>query len=186
VFFTNLEATMNTPIEPNSPNHLSQRSLFNRMTFAVLVAGATLVGGVAALANGAGACGWHHGMMTGTHSAADVSAHVDHMLKHLYVEIDATDAQKAQIAPLVKQAVNDLLPLHTQLQAAHGQLIQGLTQNPIDRAALEAARVAHLQLADQASKRLVQLIADVGDVLTPAQRNALATHLKTMHGKAST
>jgi len=35
------------------------------------------------------------------------------MLKHLYVEIDATDAQKAQITPLVKQAVSDLLPLHT-------------------------------------------------------------------------
>jgi Spy/CpxP family protein refolding chaperone len=186
VFLHLLRGSMNTPIEPNSGNHASPRSLFNRMTFAVLVAGATLVGGVAALASGAGACGWHHGMMTGTHSAAEVSAHVDHMLKHLYVDIDATDAQKAQITPLVNQAVADLLPLHTQLQAAHAQILQGLTQNPIDRAALEAARVAHLQLADQASKRIVQLIADVGDVLTPAQRNALATHLKTMHGKAST
>jgi protein CpxP len=177
---------MNTPVDPNSASYFAQRSLFSRMTLAVLVAGATLVGGVAALANGTGMCGWHHGTMSGAHSAADVSAHVDHMLKHLYVEIDATDAQKAQITPLVKQAVNDLLPLHAQLQAAHTQLIQGLTQSPIDRGALEAARVAHLQLADQASKRLVQLIADVGDVLTPAQRNALATHLQHMHGKAST
>ena len=177
---------MNTPIEPNSSKHLPQRSMFNRMTFAVLVAGATLVGGVAALANGAGMCGWHHGMMSGTHSSADVSAHVDHMVKHLYVEIDATDAQKAQITPMVKQAVNDLLPLHAQLYAAHTQIVQGLTADPIDRAALEAARVAHIQLADQASKRLVQLIADVGDVLTPAQRNALANHLKSLRGKAST
>jgi Spy/CpxP family protein refolding chaperone len=125
-------------------------------------------------------------MMTGTHSAADVSAHVEHMLKHLYVDIDATDAQKAQITPLVNQAVNDLLPLHTQLHAAHAQIIQGLTQNPVDRAALEAARVTHVQLADQASKRIVQLIADVGEILTPAQRNALATHLKAMHGNSST
>ena len=104
------------------------------------------------------------------------------MLKHLYVEIDATDAQKAQITPLVKQAVNDLLPLHTQLQAAHTQAIQGLTASPVDRTALEASRVAHLQLADQASKRLVQLMADVSDVLTPAQRSAFAAHLKQMHG----
>ncbi len=177
---------MNTPIEPNSPNHLPQRSMFNRMTFAVLVAGATLVGGVAALANGTGMCGWHHGMMSGTHSAADLSSHLDHMLKHLYVEIDATEAQKAQITPLVKQAANDLLPLDAQLRAAHTQIIQGLTQNPIDRAALETARVAHLQLADQASKRLVQLVADVADVLTAAQRNALATHLQSLHGKLST
>jgi len=28
----------------------------------------------------------------------------------------------------------------------------------------------------------VQLIGDVGDVLTPAQRNALATHLEQLHG----
>jgi periplasmic protein CpxP/Spy len=168
---------MNTSTEPKTP----RRPLFGRMTFALVIAGATLVGGVAALANGTGMCGWHHGM-SGTHSAADVTAHVDHMLKHLYVEIDATDAQKAQITPLVNQAVNDLLPLHTQLQAAHTQAIQGLTASPVDRAALEASRVAHLQLADQASKRLVQLMADVSDVLTPAQRSAFAAHLKQMHG----
>src|ERR1700720_4525848 len=168
-----------------SPESKSGRPLFSRMSVAIIVAAATLVGGVAALANGTGACGWHHGAMMSGHSAADVSAHVDQMLKHLYVEIDATDAQKAQITPLVKQAVDDLLPLHTQLEAAHTQALKGLTTSPVDRNALEAAREAHLQLADQASKRLVQLIADVGDVLTPAQRNALATHLKTMHGKAS-
>jgi protein CpxP len=158
--------------------------LFSRMTFAIIVAAATLVGGVAAVAGAAGACGWHHGIMSG-HNAADVSAHVDQMLKHLYVEIDATDAQKAQITPLVKQAVSDLLPLHTQLQAAHTQAVQGLTVSPVDRTALEAARVTHLQLADQASKRLVQLLADVSDLLTPAQRDALAAHFKQMHGKAS-
>jgi Spy/CpxP family protein refolding chaperone len=168
---------MNTSTEPKTP----RRPLLSRMTIALVIAGATLVGGVAALANGTGMCGWHHGM-SGTHSAADVTAHVDHMLKHLYVEIDATDAQKAQITPLVKQAVNDLLPLHTQLQAAHTQAIQGLTASPVDRTALEASRVAHLQLADQASKRLVQLMADVSDVLTPAQRSAFAAHLKQMHG----
>ncbi len=45
--------------------------------------------------------------------------------------------------------------------------MQALAQTPVDRAALETARAEHLQLADQASKRFVQLIADVGDVLTP-------------------
>lgn len=158
-------------------------SVFNRRTLIAFVAGAALAGGAAALAGATGMGGCHHGMMMGgVHSPADVQAHVDHVLKHLYVEIDATDAQKGQIAPLVKQAVNDLMPLHAQLQAAHSQAVEGLTQPTVDRAALEAARVAHLQLADQASKRFVQLIADVGDVLTPAQRSAFAAHLKRMHG----
>src|SRR5260370_17158772 len=138
------------------------------MTIAIIVAAAALVGGCAALANGSGACGWHHGVMSG-HSAADVSAHVDQMLKHLYVEIDATDAQKAQITPLVKQAVGDLLPLHTQLQAAHTQAVQGLTMSPVDRTALEAARVTHLQPADHPSTPLLQPLPHSTHLLTPPQ-----------------
>jgi protein CpxP len=160
-----------------------RRSVFSRMTLIAFVAGATLAGSIVAMAATGMGASFHHGMMGGAHSTADVSAHVDHALKHLYAEIDATDAQKAQITPLVKQAVDDLLPMHTQLQAAHEQAIQALTQNTVDRPALETARVAHLQLADQASKRLTQLIADVDEVLTPDQRTALAAHLKEMHAK---
>jgi protein CpxP len=175
---------MTNPSEPENATP-PRRSVFSRITLIAFVAGAALAGSIVAVAaTGMGACGFHHGMMGGTHSAADVSAHVDHVLKHLYVEIDATDAQQAQISPLVQQAVNDLLPMHTQLQAAHAQAIAALTQNTVDRTALEAARVAHLQLADQASKRLTQLLADVDDVLTPAQRTALAAHLKQMHAKS--
>lgn len=172
---------MNTSSEPG--NSAPRRSVFSRMTLVAFVAGAALAGGIAAVA-ASGMGGFHNGMMSGPHSAADVSAHVDHMLKHLFVEIDATDAQKAQITPLVQQAVNDLLPMRAQLQAAHTQAIEALTQNTVDRTALEAARVAHLQLADQASKRLTQLLADVDEVLTPAQRTALAAHLKQMHAKS--
>jgi len=174
---------MNTPSDPTPSARSRLRMLFNRQTVFAFLAGASLVGGVGAAAAAMAANGWHHGMMMhGTESQADVAAHVDHVLKHLYVEIDATDAQKDKIGPLVQQAASDLFPLHTQLQAAHVQIIQGLKQPTVDRAALEAARESHLQLADQASKRIVQLIGDVGDVLTPTQRNALATHLEQLHG----
>lgn len=173
---------MNTSSESGNTTP-PRRSIFSRMSLIAFVAGAALTGGIVTMAATAMGTSFHHGMMGGTHSAAEVSAHVDHMLKHLYAEIDATDAQKAQITPLVKQAVDDLLPMHTQLQAAHEQAIQALTQNAVDRPALETARVAHLQLADQASKRLTQLLADVDEVLTPDQRSALAAHLKEMHAK---
>lgn len=43
---------------------------------------------------------------------------LDRMLKQLYVEIDATEEQKAKLAPIVKDAVKDLLPMHEKLQAA--------------------------------------------------------------------
>ena len=175
---------MNSPSEPTSATP-PRRNFFNRMTAVAFVAGLALAGGIAAVAGaaGMGSGDWHHGMSK-VHGTADVSAHVDHMLKHLFVEVDATDAQQAQITPLVKQAMADLLPLHAQAQAAHTQAIQALTQDTVDRTALEAARVAHLQLADQASKRLVQLIADVDEILTPAQRSALAVHLQKMHVKS--
>jgi protein CpxP len=173
---------MTTSAEPGNTTP-PRRSIFSRMTLVAFVAGAALTGGIVAVA-ATGMGGMHHGMMNGPHSAADVTAHVDHVLKHLFVEIDATDAQKAQITPLVHQAVSDLLPMHAQLQAAHEQAFQALMQSSADRTALEAARVAHLQLADQASKRLTQLLADVDDVLTPAQRTSLAAHLQRMHVKS--
>ncbi len=75
---------------------------------------------------------------------ADVSAHVDHMLKHLYVEIDATPAQQAQIGPLVQQAVTDLLPLRSQLKAGHTEFVTALTQTTIDRNGMETARSSQL------------------------------------------
>ena len=173
---------MTTPdsTTPAAPARCRSRS--RRRIFLAVVAGIALVGGVAALAGGRSMCGWHHGaMLSESASPAEVSAHVDHMLKHFYAQIDATDAQKAQIEPLVKQAVNDLLPLRGQWQAARMHAIDGLTQTSVDRTALETARAQHMQLAEQASKRFVQLIGDVGEVLTPLQRNALAKHMQKMH-----
>jgi periplasmic protein CpxP/Spy len=147
--------------------------LFNRYTVAAFIAGAGLVAGIGAIAQGAGLSTMHQGMMMNANaSPADVAAHVDHMLKHLYVEIDATPAQQAQIGPLVQQAVTDLLPLRPQFQAGHTQF------------GMETARESQLQLADQGSKRIVQLLGDVGNVLTPAQRESLATHLAQIHGAA--
>lgn len=91
---------MSTPSQPTTSARSVLRTLFNRQTVFAFFAGAALVGGIDAVAAAMGANGWHHGMMMhGAESPADNSAHVDHVLKHLYVEIDATDAQKAKIGP---------------------------------------------------------------------------------------
>lgn len=150
-------------------------SIFNRQTVAAFLLGSTLVVGV-----GAFAVERHMG---GTHAAIDAGAHMDRMLKHLYVEVDATDAQKAKIEPLVKAAMADIKPLHQQVHQLHAQLIEQMSAATIDRTALETTRANGLALADQASKRIVQLLADVGDTLTPAQRQKLAEHLSQMHGR---
>jgi uncharacterized membrane protein len=51
-----------------------------------------------------------------------------------------------------------------------------LTQDTIDRTALETLRAAQMRVADNLSIRLTQFIADVAETLTPAQRKALAEH----------
>jgi Spy/CpxP family protein refolding chaperone len=138
-------------------------SIFSRQTIAAFLLGAALAVGA-----GAYAVERHHG----GHSRLD----------HLYTELQATDAQKAKIDPLVTTAMADLKPMHEQLRTLHKQLIEQASQPVIDRAKLEATRQQGLALADQASKRLIQLVADVGDTLTPEQRQKLAAHLSHLPG----
>ena len=156
-----------------------------------LAAAAAVVGGIAitlgALAQTVTG-GLHHGGHA-AHMAAsgpEMSAHLDQVLQHIYTETSATPAQQAQIAPLVQATATDLLQLHTQFHTEHAQMLALLTADPIDRAALESARAAQLGVVDQASKEIVQLLADTAGVLTPAQRKALAeklaAHLGTNQG----
>ena len=65
---------------------------------------------------------------------------------------------------------------------ARRQAVALLSQESIDRAALETLRAGQLQLAEQASKRFTQALADVADVLTPDQRKQLAERIGRWHG----
>ena len=105
------------------------------------------------------------------------------MLRHLYVEIDATDAQKQLLGPVVKAAAQDLLPLRARMHDARRQAIALLSQPGIDRAALETLRAEQVSLVEQASKRFVQALADVADVLTPEQRRQVADRIGRWSGR---
>ena len=167
----------NSSSQPPGGESSTLRRFFTRHTLLAFVAGAALAAGV-----GASAIGMHHGMVASEKmTPAQVQSHVEHVLKHFYVEVDASEAQKAQIGPLVQQALSDLMPLHGQLRAGHEEALRALTRTPVDRASLESVRAQNLELADQASKRFVQLVADVDEVLTPTQRQAFVDHLSKMH-----
>jgi Spy/CpxP family protein refolding chaperone len=62
--------------------------------------------------------------------------------------------------------------------SARKQLQEILSASTIDRARLEAVRMEELRFADEASKRIVQGVADAAEMLTPEQRTALAAHLE--------
>jgi periplasmic protein CpxP/Spy len=148
---------------------------FRRFTLAAMIGG---------LAAGATFKAFGHGWRgRGPIDPADMDKHLDRMLKHFYVEIDATEEQKRRLEPIVKQAAKDLLPMREQLHAGRRQALELLTQERVDPAAIEALRAQKLQLVDEASRRVSRAIAEAADVLTPAQRKELAAHIARRHAR---
>jgi Spy/CpxP family protein refolding chaperone len=164
----------------NDTSARPMRALFKRFTALALLAGLAVTAGVTAIAHTAGSGGWHHGRAM---TAADMDAHVDAMLQHLYTEIDVTDAQKAQIDPLVKQAVAECAPLHESFRAAHIDLLAQFGADRVDRDAIERVRSDNMRLADEATQRIARLVGDVADVLTPEQRKTLVARITQMHAE---
>lgn len=148
---------------------------FRRITLATLIGGVAAGVGFKAFA----ARRYGHGPI----DPADLEKHLDRMLKHFYVEIDATEEQKRRLEPIVKQAAKDLLPMREQLRAGRREAIELLTQERVDPAALEALRAKQLGLADEASRRLTRAIGEAAEVLTPAQRKGLAEHFARRHAR---
>jgi len=169
---------MNTSLRVTGFVPTIRRWLFKRAAGVAALGVVAMAIGAGAVAQDTAGIGWHHGgahAMTG--SSDDMIAHVNGMLKYIYAEVGATEAQKAQLAAIVQQAATDLAPLHDELDSGHAQVFSLLTQATIDRTAIETARVAQMGAADQASRRVMQFVTDVAEVLTPAQRKALADHL---------
>ncbi|HEY0231221.1 MAG TPA: Spy/CpxP family protein refolding chaperone [Dokdonella sp.] len=146
-----------------------------------LAVGVALGAGVTAWASGADMAAWHHGAPM---TSQDLAHHVDDALPRVYAELGVTDAQKSQLDPMVKQIIDDVGAIHAQMGNLHAQALDLLTQDTVDRDAIEALRVAHVAGMDQASQRMTQLIGDLADVLTPAQRKALAAHIAQLHAAA--
>lgn len=178
-----MSETAETPQGSPSSGKTARRRFFRRAAVATLIAGVATGIGMKAFAH-AGFGGWHRGgFLSGPVDPARLDEHLERMLKHFSVEIDATDAQRQKLAPIVKGAARDLLPLRTQFHDARRQAVELLSRDSVDRAALESLRESQLRLADQASRRFTQALADVADVLTPEQRKQLAERIGRWHGR---
>jgi protein CpxP len=122
--------------------------------------------------------GWHHGPWGGGPfgqlTPAQIDDRIDRMTKHMAIELDATSEQQAKIATIAKAAVADLRPLREKAQAARAQAVTLLTAPTIDRTAIERLRSEQIALAETASKRIAQALADAADVLNPEQRRKVS------------
>lgn len=170
-----------------SGNTVTSPSLVRRWLRPLAFVALAGVVGVAAAVGTAShvAGGWHHGKGAAEFATPeDMAAHVDRVLQHVYIEIDATDPQKVQLEPIFRQAAAELLPLRGQFHDGHEQMFALLGANEIDRGAIEAIRERHVQMADQASRTLTRLVADAAQVLTPAQRKVLLERIAQHHRRA--
>ena len=124
---------------------------------------------------------WRSGLLDGAIEAV-VEAHADRMIRHLAIEIDATAEQQDKLRGIVRSAVQDLLPMREKLLAARATARDLLTQQTIDRTAIEKFRADQIAVHDTASKRIVQAVADAAEILTPEQRRKLSNMLPSRVG----
>jgi periplasmic protein CpxP/Spy len=154
-----------------------------RGTFLIALVAVALVAGITGnlLSKAFGQGGsWHHiswhdgGVFGGPLSPAQIDDRIDRMTKHMAIELDATTDQQVKIANIAKAAVAELRPLHEKAHATRAQAITLLTAPTIDRSAIERLRAEQIGLAETASKRIAQALADVAEVLSPEQRRKVA------------
>jgi Spy/CpxP family protein refolding chaperone len=117
---------------------------------------------------------WGGGFMGGTPTQAQIDDRIDRMTKHMAIELDATADQQAKIAGIAKSAVTDLRAMREKAQATRAQAVSLLTAQTIDRTAIERLRTEQIALAETASKRIAQALADSAEVLNPEQRKKVA------------
>jgi Spy/CpxP family protein refolding chaperone len=172
-------------IESSNPDQVppSGRRSGRRGTFAIALLAVGLAAGIAgsmlSTAFGQGyswhRISWHdRGLFGGSLTPAQLDDRIDRMTKHMAIELDATQDQQVKLANIAKAAVADLRPLREKAQAARTQAVALLTAPTIDRTAIERLRAEQVGLAETASKRIAQALADAADVLSPEQRRKVA------------
>ncbi len=167
------EAGMENNQTPTQPAR--RRAWGRRIAFGALLVGLGLVAGQA-INNvygepGMFGHGWHH---HGPFDPRRMAERIDHRVDRVLTRINATQEQKDKVASIFRSATNDVTGLGVHPWEMRQKLIQLLSADKIDTAAVEALRAEQVSKFDSASKRMVQAMTEAAEVLTPEQRHDLA------------
>jgi Spy/CpxP family protein refolding chaperone len=137
---------------------------------------------------GIGKATGHHrfGHAFGMHRTVDADTilrQTDAGINRVLGKVDATAEQKSKAAEITRAAINDLMPLRNAHTAVRDKLVVALKADKIDRAVIEQLRTEELALAETLSKRAAQALADVAEILTPAQRGKLVENWQARMGR---
>jgi Spy/CpxP family protein refolding chaperone len=133
------------------------------------------------LGGGFGRGGWHMGPGGQTDPEA-MKRRVNASVRWMLADINATEAQQQRIAGIVEATMKEMAPLREKHREARQAVMALLAKPSVDRAAIESIRAQEIQSADAMSKRFVQSLTDVAEVLTPEQRAQLAEKMKQRRG----
>ena len=113
------------------------------------------------------------GMMLLRLSDEEVEERITRVVRHVAIEIDATQEQVDEIIGIVTPVALGLKATHKDMTGVGDELRSLLLAQEVDRFAIEALRAKKLALADEVSKTLTRMMIDVADVLSPDQRRQL-------------
>src|SRR5262249_46979404 len=102
----------------------------------------TLLGGATAYVYARGG-GMHHGWDSSM-SSEEIADRIEHGVKYMLADVDATPDQKAKVTAILQSAAKDVHALHDQHMAARTQFHEIFSAATIDRARLETVRTEEM------------------------------------------
>jgi Spy/CpxP family protein refolding chaperone len=172
------EREMGLPYHPYLENDVREPRRPSRRKWLLLGGLAALLVVAIAAAAGARPGGfWRHG-----HGDPEfMRDHAAFMVERTLAHVDATPEQVEAIQALLDATIVELAALRDSHGELHAEAVEALTAEEVDRDAIEQLRREKLAEFDRASQKVVATLADVSEVLTPAQRVALAEHMAERH-----
>ncbi len=122
-----------------------------------------------------------HGGAHNVESLEDAREHGVRAAQRLLDEVDADDEQRRKVIDIVEDAVEEVHGLAGDHHAHREAFLKAFEGEHVDRAEIERIRSAEIELADAASRQLTNAIADVSEVLSPAQRETLLERIAEHH-----
>lgn len=108
--------------------------------------------------------------------------HFERHIERVFAKVGASDEQKARARDILRASEEQMKTLHAGHADERSRTVALLSADTIDRNALEQQRAARLAHMDEASKLMTRTLADLAEVLTPAQRKDAAPMLAGMGG----